>query len=296
MAGVEIDAALVGRLISAQFPQWADLPVTPVENGGWDNRTFHLGERLIARLPSAAPYAAQVEKEQYWLPRLAPRLPLPIPTPVAIGTPDPHYPWPWSVYRWLAGETASIDRIADPVRLATDLAEFLVALQRIDPAGGPPPGPHNFYRGGPLSTYDAETRKAIKVLGERIDAEAASAVWDAALKAEWRGPPVWLHGDMTPGNLLLEHGDLSAVIDFGCCGVGDPACDLSIAWTLFNGPGRDAFRATLDPDVGALARGRGWTLWKALIVFAALPGANPLGAETSGRLIEDLISDYRSQA
>src|SRR4051812_13599063 len=158
---VNIDVSLVGRLVATQFPHWADLPIEPVEFGGWDNRTFHLGRDMTGRLPSAAAYALQVEKEHRWLPKLAPLLPLPIPVPLAMGRPADAYPWHWSVYRWLDGEIATIERIADLPQFATTLAEFLIALQRIDAAGGPPPGRHNFFRGGPLTVYDGETRQAI---------------------------------------------------------------------------------------------------------------------------------------
>lgn len=293
---MEIDAALAGRLVAAQFPQWADLPIRPVAKGGWDNRTFHLGDRMILRLPSHARYAAQVEKEQRWLPRLARDLPLPIPVPLAKGEPAEDYPWPWSVYGWLDGETASAGRIDDPARFAADLAGFLAALQRIDATDGPAAGPHSFWRGGPLSTYDAETRAAIAALGDRIDAPAVTAVWDAALAADWNGVPVWVHGDVAAGNLLVRDGRLSAVIDFGCSCVGDPACDLAIAWTFFEGEAREAFRAALALDPGTWARGRGWTLWKALIVYAGLPGANPLDAEKSARIIEDLVAEHAGAA
>jgi aminoglycoside phosphotransferase (APT) family kinase protein len=212
---LENDAALASRLVAAQFPRWADLPVKPVSLGGWDNRTFHLGDSMLVRLPSARRYAAQVEKEQRWLPRLAPSLPLPIPTPLAMGQPTENYPWPWSIYDWLDGETATHAEIADLGRLAIDLAGFLAALQRAE-ADGPPAGAHSFWRGGPLATYDGETRSAVSKLGERIDAEAVTAVWEAALAATRAGPPVWVHGDVAPGNVLVENGRLSAVIDFGC--------------------------------------------------------------------------------
>jgi aminoglycoside phosphotransferase (APT) family kinase protein len=291
-----IDAVLVARLVAEQFPQWAGLPIRPVTLGGWDNRTFHLGERMTVRLPSAGRYAVQVEKEQRWLPRLAPGLPLPIPVPLAMGEPGQGYPWPWSIYGWLDGETASAAAIDDRLRFATDLAGFLSALQRIDATGGPAAGPHSFWRGGPLATYDAETRTAIAALDGRIDARAVTAVWQAALAAAWDGPPVWAHGDMAAGNLLVEGGRLSAVIDFGCSCVGDPACDLAIAWTFFEGDAREAFRAALPLDPGTWARGRGWTLWKALIVHAALPGANPLDAEKSGRIIADVVADHAHAA
>jgi aminoglycoside phosphotransferase (APT) family kinase protein len=286
---LEIDSALVRALVAEQFPQWADLPVRPVEPGGWDNRTFHLGEDLLARLPSAAHYAEQAAKEQAWLPRLALHLPLPIPTPVAAGGPGQGFPWTWSVYRWIPGESAKAAPPGDPVRLARDLAAFLAALHRIDPAEGPPPGPHNFFRGGPVATYDGQTRKALDTLRSRIDAAAAARVWDAALAAEWRGPPVWVHGDVSPGNLLLRDGRLAAVIDFGCCGTGDPACDLAIAWTTFSGDSREGFRAALPLDDACWARARGWALWKALILAAGFSGDHP-DVPGAWRVIDDVLA------
>ena len=294
--GVRIDAALVRRLIAAQFPPWADLPVRPVEAGGWDNRTFRLGPRMTARLPSAEPYALQVEKEHRWLPKLAPLLPLPIPVPLAKGAPAGGYPWQWSVYRWLEGEPASVGGIADLRRFATDLAEFLNALRRSDPTGGPPPGRHNFFRGGPLTVYDAETRQAIAALEGRVDTGAASAVWQAALGAKWDGSPVWFHGDVAAGNLLIEDGRLGAVIDFGTSGVGDPACDLAIAWTLFGGESRDAFRAAMGLDDATWARGRGWTLWKALITLAEHIDTDPSQAAGARRVIDEVLADRRHNA
>ena len=291
---VPVDASLVRRLVSTQFPQWAHLPIRPVELGGWDNRTFHLGERMTVRLPSAAAYALQVEKEHHWLPRLAPHLPLPIPVPLAMGQPADGYPWHWSVYRWLDGEVASIECIADLRQFAIDLAEFLVALYRIDATGGPPPGPQNFYRGGSLTVYDDETRQAIAALEGAIDTKAATAVWEAALAATWRGSPVWVHGDVAAGNLLVRDGRLSAVIDFGTSGVGDPACDLAIAWTLLAGESRETFRAALPLDDGTWTRGRGWTLWKALITLAALPDANALAASASRRIADHVLAELRA--
>lgn len=290
---VDIDVSLARRLVATQFPQWAGLPIKPVEFDGWDNRTFRLGAHMTVRLPSAAAYALQVEKEHRWLPKLAPLLPLPIPVPLAKGAPAAGYPWHWSVYRWLDGEPATIEPIADLCQFATALAQFLRALQRIDSAGGPAPGRHNFFRGGPLTVYDAQTRQAIAALDGRIDTEAASAMWEAALQATWHGTPVWLHGDVAAGNLLVEGGQLSAVIDFGSSGVGDPSCDLAIAWTLFGGESRDAFRATLQLDDATWARGRGWTLWKGLITLAEHINTNPLEAGRTRRVIDEVLADHK---
>jgi aminoglycoside phosphotransferase (APT) family kinase protein len=191
-----IDSSLAERLVAAQFPQWAELPITPVHHQGWDNRTFRLGTELSVRLPSAAQYALQVEKEHRWLPRLAPELPLPIPVPLAVGEPGEGFPWPWSVYRWIEGEPATIERIADLSAFARTLAEFLVALRAVDARGGPSPGPHNFYRGAPVAVYDDETRRALSALTGEIDIIAARAVWDAAIATTWTADPVWFHGDV----------------------------------------------------------------------------------------------------
>ena len=285
-----IGEALVRRMVAAQFPQWADLPVRSFASGGWDNRTFHLGEHMVVRLPSALDYAPQVEKENLWLPRLAPLLPLPIPTPLAIGESAEGYPWRWSVYRWIEGETVTPARTGDLSEFARSLARFLIALQRIDPTEGPPPGAHNFHRGGSLRTYDVETRQAIVALKGRLNVAAAIEVWDAAIATTWQRAPVWIHGDISPGNLLVQDGRLSAVIDFGMLGVGDPACDLSIAWTLFEGESRAAFRAMLPLDVGTWARGRAWTLWKALIVAAGLTGTNAAESARPWHVIDEVLT------
>lgn len=190
---LSINASLVHRLISSQFPQWAHLTIKPVEFGGWDNRTFHLGEYMSVRLPSDEEYAPSVEKEQLWLPKLASLLPLPIPTPLALGMPTEEYQWHWSVYKWLDGDTAVNDHITNLSQFATNLAQFLVAFQKINTSGGP----HNFGRGsGLLSMYDAETRQSIARLNNKIDTEAATAVWNIALSSKWQNSPVWFHGDV----------------------------------------------------------------------------------------------------
>lgn len=290
-----IDVDLVRALVATQFPQWAHLPVEPAEPDGWDNRTFHLGEHMSVRLPSGPQYALQVEKEQKWLPKLAPHLPLPVPVPLALGTPAHGYPWQWSVYRWLDGEIATIERISDLQEFAITLAQFLAALQRVDPAGGPPPGKHNFFRGGPLTVYDGETREALALLEGRIDTDAATAVWEAALAANWQGSPVWLHGDVSSENLLVHRGRLNAVIDFGCSGVGDPACDLAIAWTLFDGGSREAFRAALPLEDETWARGRGWALWKGLKTIAQHMNTNLSEAGKARRTIEEVLLDHECE-
>jgi aminoglycoside phosphotransferase (APT) family kinase protein len=288
---LEINAVLVSQLIASQFPQWAHLPIKPVELSGWDNRTFHLGSDMSVRLPSAEGYVAQVEKEHRWLPKLAPHLPLPIPVPLAKGAPGHGYPWPWSVYRWLEGENAMLERITDLSQFAISLAEFLLALQRIDSVDGPPGGEHNFFRGGPLTTYDAETRETIEELAREVDTDVATEVWDVALNANWHGAPVWIHGDVASGNLLIKNGRLCAVIDFGCSSIGDPACDLVMAWTFFSGASREAFKATLGLDQATWARARGWALWKALITLAEYIDSNLEKSAEARRVITEILGD-----
>ncbi len=262
---VSVETDQVHRLISNQFPQWADLPIRPVATGGWDNWTFHLGDDMLVRLPSAVEYARAVEKEHQWLPLLAHRLPFPIPTPLGRGAPSPDYPHPWSVYQWLHGRTATADRIAHPVTFATDVAAFLSALQAVDATEGPQPGIHNWFRGGTLRTFDANTRRDLHDLEGHIDVDRTRQVWTDALSAPWDGVDRWFHGDTADGNLLLDDaGQLAAVIDFGTCGVGDPACDLAVAWTLLTADGRQAFRDRLAVDTPTWTRGRGWALWKAV--------------------------------
>ncbi|HVJ15148.1 MAG TPA: aminoglycoside phosphotransferase family protein, partial [Polyangiaceae bacterium] len=281
---------LVAALVAQQFPEWSGQAVVPVEPGGWDNRTFRLGNELLVRLPSREAYVAQVEKEQRWLPLLAQKLPLPIPSPVALGAPGLGYPWPWSIYRWLDGESVRASDLATAKSLAHDLTAFLRALHELDPAEGPPPGEHNFFRGGPLSTYDGQTRDALRALGGRVDTDACARVWDAALAATWAGPVRWLHGDVAASNLLLRDHRLAAVIDFGSMAVGDMACDLTIAWTLFTGASRSAFRETMSCDGATWARARGWTLWKALILIAW--DAGPASAVSdANRVLQEVLGD-----
>jgi aminoglycoside phosphotransferase (APT) family kinase protein len=297
MGGMEppvIDAALARRLVDSQFPQWSELPIHNVELDGWDNRTFRLGDELSVRLPSGDWYAEQVEKEQRWLPVLAPRLPLPVPTPVARGEPDAGYPYAWSVYRWLEGEPALTAPVVDLVDFATTLAGFLVALQGVDATHGPEPGRHNFFRGGPLATYAAEAVSAIEALGDEIETDVVERVWEDAMRTTWDREPVWLHGDVAAGNLLVHEGRLAAVIDFGSSGVGDPACDMVIAWTFLEGSSRDRFRTARAVDAATWSRGRGWGLWKALITLVDKLERGAPDHIVPRRDIERILDDFAS--
>ncbi|MEV0576331.1 aminoglycoside phosphotransferase family protein [Streptomyces sp. NPDC050392] len=287
-----IDAGLVQRLISAQFPQWSGLAVRPVEVDGWDNRTYRLGEAMTVRLPTAAGYVPAVEKEHRWLPVLAPSLPVAVPPVLALGAPGEGYPHPWSVRRWLPGETAARGRVDDLAGFAVSVAEFVRALQRCDATGGPLAGAHSFYRGASPAHYDEETRRCLAALEGRVDTDRARAVWDAALATEWRGAPVWFHGDIASGNLLVEDGELSAVIDFGTSGVGDPACDLVIAWGMFSGESREAFRQAVGQDGDTWARARGWALWKSLLNLTGDDGTDPRWTADEQRVVDAVLADH----
>jgi aminoglycoside phosphotransferase (APT) family kinase protein len=283
----EIDLALVRRLLAAQLPRWADLPLHRVESSGTDNALYRLGDAMVVRLPRIAAATGPIGKEHAWLPRLGPLLSLPVPVPLARGAPGEGYPWPWSVYGWLEGEAASTVPIADERDAGAALGAFVSALQRIDATGAPRSGS----RGVPLAVRDTEVREAIAALGDTVDAAAVTASWNAALRVPaWHGPPVWIHGDLHAGNLLVRDGRLSAVIDFGCLCAGDPAGDLIGAWMFLTEHGREAFRAALPVDDATWERGRGWALSIGLIALPYYRDTNPAFAGIAERAIAETLA------
>ncbi|SNX65716.1 aminoglycoside phosphotransferase (APT) family kinase protein [Streptomyces sp. TLI_55] len=303
MDGVLIDTTLVRRLLTVQFPQWADLPLAPVPQSGMDNATFRLGDELSVRLPRYAHWAGQVAREHRWLPRLAPQLPLTVSEPLEIGEPGEGYPYPWSVYRWLDGETATTEALADPVRAGLDLAGFVNALKGIDATGGPGPEQSNAFRGVPMGdprdslAAEARVRPKLEALARTgtVDIDAVTEVWEAALAAPaWHKPPVWIHGDLATGNLLMRDGRLSAVIDFGTLAVADPAVDLQPAWMFLPPQGRDAFREAVDADDATWARARGWALAGSLPVpDDPFFQQNPARVTAALDHLEQVLEDHR---
>lgn len=263
------NAQQVKKLIKKQFPQWQNLPIQSVKPQGWDNITFRLGTTMLVRLPTADCYAVQVAKEQTWLPKLAPELPLAIPKPLARGTSTKEYPWDWSIYEWIEGQVTTLETILSMEQFAYDLAHFLQAFEKINTSEGPQPGLHNFYRGGSLAVYDTETRNVLKQLENVIDCKKALDLWEYAVNTTWNQPPVWVHGDIAPNNLLIKNGKLHAVIDFGCLAIGDPACDLALAWTFFDNKTRTLFKNCFSFNQETWERARGWVLWKNALTCAS---------------------------
>jgi aminoglycoside phosphotransferase (APT) family kinase protein len=285
---VEIEPALVRRLVATQFPDWAGLPVDPVRFFGTDNAIYRLGDELAVRLPRREKNVETLAKELRWLPELAPHLPVPIPAPVAAGEPGSGYPFQWAVYRWVAGEAPANEAVG-----ADELAAFIAALQRIDPSGGPPPGAHNANRGEPLVRRDPPVRAALTTLGSTLDGAAVTAVWEESLAAPaWSGAPVWIHGDLDARNVLVRDSRLCGVIDFGCLGVGDPACDVMVAWKLFSAGTRESFRAALAVDDATWNRARGWALSQALVALSYYTEENnPVLVREARRWLAEALAD-----
>jgi aminoglycoside phosphotransferase (APT) family kinase protein len=281
-----VDVGLVSRLLRAQAPHLADLPVRPGPTTGTVNRIFRLGEDLCVRLPRLAGGAASLEKEVRWLPRLAPQLPFEVPEPVVVGDPGPQYPFTWAVYRWVTGQAMTAERPLDQEELARGLAGLVSAFRVVDPTDGPPSGRL------PLGRLDESTRTAIAA-ADGIDHVAVTAAWERALDAPvWDGRPVWRHGDLLPPNLVMRDGRLAAVLDFGGCGIGDPAIDLIPAWTILGPVGRSVFRSMLGPDDGTWERARGVALHQALLIIPDYRTTNPCFADLAFRTVREIASDH----
>lgn len=283
---VDIDGELIERLVAAQFPRLADLPIKAVQSTGTVNALYRLGDHLCARLPRLHSWVQDLEKEVTWLPRLAPRLSLRVPEPVAQGHPARGYPFPWAIYRWIEGHPYGDDLVSDESQAAAALAQFVIEMRRVDPGGAP--------RGGrrPLRELDAATRLAITAAQRVIDSEAAAAAWASALEAPaWDGTPVWIHTDLLRPNLLVDGGRLCAVIDFGGVGVGDPAADVIAAWSVFSQTGRARFRGALEVDDGTWNRARGYALHQAVLIIPYYSETNPGFVALAKRTVEEVLAD-----
>ncbi len=284
---VETGPRLVKRLLAAQFPQWAQLPLEAVHSAGTVNAIYRLGADMAVRVPRVEEWARDLDAEVAWLPTLAPILPLAVPAPLGIGSPAADYPFRWAIYRWLPGEPWATERVADPHEAAAALAGFVEALHQVGIAGAPASR-----RGAPLQTQDVPTRKAIQDLAGTIPTDSVTAVWEASRRTPaWDRPVVWIHGDLLPPNLLLEDGRLRAVIDFGLAGVGDPAADMIPAWAVFDADERNVFRSGVHVDDATWARGRGWALSIALQIIPYYAETNPVLVEIAGRMVREILDD-----
>lgn len=284
---VGIDVDVVGRLIAAQFPKLAGLPISSVRSTGTVNAIYRLGDDLYTRLPRMQQWTASLEKEWKWLPRLAPHLSLRIPEPVAIGKPASWYPFCWAIYQWIDGAPYEDDLVDDECDAARALAEFVDELRSVDPGIDAP-------RGGrrPLRELDALTREAIESARDVIDGDEAIAAWECALEAPvWDGKSVWIHADLLRPNLLVDGGRLSAVIDFGSAGVGDPAADVIPAWSAFGHAGRTTFRRVLDVDDDTWHRARGFALHQAALIIPYYRETNPGFVALAKRTVEEVVAD-----
>jgi aminoglycoside phosphotransferase (APT) family kinase protein len=282
-AEVDVDAALVRALLHEQHPDLASLPVERVANG-WDNAIFRIGDELGARLPRRALAVPLLLNERRWLPVVAAGLPLPIPVPTRAGEPGAGYPWPWAIGPWLPGAPAEMTPPADPDTAADALGRFVAALHRPAPADAPP----NPFRGVPLAERAERMDEGLDRLGATIDRSRVEARWREALAVPpWPGPPLWLHGDLHPLNLLVAGGRLSGVIDFGDLTAGDPATDLAVAWMMFRGAARDRFRRASGADDDTWRRAHGWALTLG-VAFAG--GDGPVRA-IGVRLLEAALAE-----
>jgi aminoglycoside phosphotransferase (APT) family kinase protein len=285
---LEIDAALVYRLLKEQHPDLADLPIRLVD-AGWDNAMFRLGEQWSVRLPRRKAAATLIEHEQTWLPLLADRLPISVPTPYRLGNPAQGYPWRWSILPWLAGVAA--DQEEPDAHQAKPFASFLRALHEPAPFNAP----SNSVRGVPLNQRAAFVEERMQRLEKKTNliSQKIKNAWNMALSAPMDVQAKWLHGDLHPRNILVENGAIVGIIDWGDITSGDSATDLAAIWMLF--ADRKARQQVIaeyeDVSDTTLQRAKGWAIFFGVVLIDTGLIDNPrnalIGARTLGRVAED---------
>jgi aminoglycoside phosphotransferase (APT) family kinase protein len=287
-----ITIELAKKLIDHQFPEYAGLPITSVEKQGHDNRTYRLGDDLLIRMPTAEAYSLKVPKENALLPKLGAHISINIPIPIKMGEPSTDFPYPFSIYKWLDGQSANLVHIDEDELdfIAVQLALFLKELHNIEGVDGPKPGQHNWWRGDHVSVYDKGARKQIDFLKGPIDHSACLHLWEQACDSRWTKDPVWIHGDFSSGNILMKNNKLSGVIDFGGMGIGDPACDLVIAWTFLKENAREIFKQAMGLDADTWIRAKGWALWKATFELCHIKDRDSAPAMLQKNIISSLIN------
>jgi len=286
---MEIDEHLVARLVHQQFPHLSRLPIAPVSKQGWDNRTFRLGDDLSVRLPSNPSYADAVRKEADALAVLGKDLSVEVPEVVSVGEPSEAFPLPWSIRRWVSGNTLENTIGIDRDSFAVSLGNALAELRTIPTSHGPYAGKHSFYRGCHPSVYGDEVQKSLEILEDMADTALCLDIWKRSVRSAWKGEPVWFHGDVAIGNIIVHNNAVKALIDFGTCGIGDPACDFVMAWTYFDVESRSVFRSACAIDEDTWQRARGWALWKALVCLSGLSSPDTDGVQA--RALQEICDE-----
>lgn len=287
---INISSELIKNLLLKQFPKWADLPLQIIQPEGTDNAMYKLGNDKLVRLPRTRRASLNIEKEIIWLPKLSPKLTLSIPKIIGKGIPDIAYPFPWLVCEWLEGINPSKEGMIDDYIAANDLGAFVKAMQQIQTDNGP-----KCRRGRPLSTCDKEVKQSIPLLKELYDVKLLSELWEFSSKApHWKQGPVWIHGDLHAGNLLVKEKKLVGVIDFGLAGIGDPACDMMVAWTLLKAESRKIFRSIVQPNDDTWHRGRGWALFLGIVGYTYYCSTNPIFASIAKRSLDEVLNEHKA--
>lgn len=279
-SGIEITAELVQNLLQEQHPDLAGLALREVA-GGWGNQMWRLGDELAVRIPRTEGAPDLLRKECRWLPVVAPRLPLPVPNPVRIGEPSARFPKPWTIMTWVRGEPLDCTPISHGDHAADTLASFLTALH----VEAPESAPISEDRGQHLKECTDGFDHFFHAVVPDDLANEVRAVWDGAVAApEWEGPPLWVHGDLHHGNVVVSDGTLSGVLDFGAMFAGDPAWDLAGAWVILPTDAASSrfFHAYAQADEATIRRARGLAALKSLFLMLmgqngdrGLPGGKP---------------------
>jgi len=284
---LHIDASIVKQLLQEQFPAWADLQLELIYPVGTDNVMYRLGNDKVVRLPRTEESAASLEKEHQWLSKLAPHLPIKVPVILGEGNPSSDYPLPWLVCNFLEGKNLMEGNSLDYNQAAVDLGNFVAAMQKVNAKGGP-----KCRRGQPLAMRNQEMQESIPLMSDLYDTSLLTDIWKRALKESvWKKGPVWIHGDLHAGNLLAKNDRITAVVDFGLAGIGDPASDMMLAWTLLTPETRPIFRSIVQPDEATWKRGRAWAFTLGIVAYPYYRNSNPTFAKLAKRAIDEVLSE-----
>lgn len=291
----EVAQELAQSLIDRQFPVWSYLPLKKIDSAGTDNSVYRLGDEMAVRFPVSVSAAEQITKEHSWLPKLS-SFAVAIPVIIGAGQPATEFPFPWSVVNWIDGKDAVSENVSDWLKMAEDLGQFVSVLRGQNTLGAPTAGKHNGYRGTALVNLDQVARYAMNDLEDIFDKACLLKIWEQALGIEpWAGAPVWIHGDIHAANIIVRNGSLAGIIDFGLMGVGDPACDLALAWSLLPTHARDVFRAAANVNEPTWQRGKGWGLYIGVIALSYYRERNAILSGIAETAISAVIEDSLQQ-